>query len=223
MSHEVAWKHFAPTNYRRNFVHVTIRAFVNIRSHHPSKFGQVLQEVPYILRLFVKYLEDTKSNDYEQDRIMRNIRRLQRKGGGSNGRELLNVGKGGIHSGSCMSSTPLIVYWVSWTFLTVKLTVWRFFLMNKTDAREKSSRQPVKQHRLLLVGVLWLGIKARFVTVGVATPRFQHLSTAKTMVFGRCERNDMKGPAGFNFADVSSKISKSLYWICFVFEGRLTV
>lgn len=37
-------------------------------------------EVPYILRLFVKYLEDTKSNDYEQDRIMRNIRRLQRKG-----------------------------------------------------------------------------------------------------------------------------------------------
>ena len=38
-------------------------------------------EVPYILRLFVKYLEDTKSNDYEQDRIMRNIRRLQRKGG----------------------------------------------------------------------------------------------------------------------------------------------
>lgn len=38
-------------------------------------------KVPYILRLFVKYLEDTKSNDYEQDRIMRNIRRLQRKGG----------------------------------------------------------------------------------------------------------------------------------------------
>lgn len=39
------------------------------------------QEVPYILRLFVKYLNDTKSNDYEQDRILRNIRRLAKKGG----------------------------------------------------------------------------------------------------------------------------------------------
>lgn len=29
------------------------------------------QKVPYILRLFVKYLNDTKSNDYEQDRSVR--------------------------------------------------------------------------------------------------------------------------------------------------------
>ncbi|CAJ1349025.1 unnamed protein product, partial [Effrenium voratum] len=49
--------------------------------------SEMTHEVPHILRLFVFYLESEQGNDYEQDdRILRNIRRLQEKGGtlGSN-------------------------------------------------------------------------------------------------------------------------------------------